>query len=73
MYVIKPDLTVEARKVVVARVNEDAAVIREGLKGGEKIVIDGQSRLGPGAKVEIKTGLGPEPAPAAKPALTKST
>ena len=73
VYVIKPDQTVEARKVVVARVNEAAAVIREGLKGGEKIVIDGQSRLGPGAKVEIKTGLGPEPAPAAKPALTKST
>jgi len=73
VYVIKPDQTVEARKVVVARVNEEAAVIREGLKGGEKIVIDGQSRLGPGAKVEIKTGLGPEPAPAAQPALTKST
>jgi len=71
VYVIKADQTVEARKVVVARVNDDAAVIREGLKGGEKIVIDGQSRLGPGAKVEIKTGLGPEPAPAAKPALTK--
>lgn len=73
VYVIKPDQTVEARKVVVARVNEEAAVIREGLKGGEKIVIDGQSRLGPGAKVEIKTGLGPEPAPATQPELTKST
>ncbi len=71
VYVIKADQTVEARKVVVVRINDEAAVIREGLKGGEKIVIDGQSRLGPGAKVEIKTGLGPEPAPAAKPALTK--
>jgi multidrug efflux system membrane fusion protein len=71
VYVIKPDQTVEVRKVVVARVNDDAAVIREGLKGGEKIVIDGQSRLGPGAKVEIKTGLGPEPVPRATPALTQ--
>ena len=57
VYVIKPDQTVEARIVALVRTTEDDAVIREGLKGGEKIVVDGQSRLGPGAKVEIKTGL----------------
>lgn len=74
VYVIKPDQTVEARKVVVARTNDDAAVIHEGLKGGEKIVIDGQSRLGPGAKVEIKSGLdgGATPPSATKPGLTKA-
>lgn len=72
VYVIKPDLTVEARKVIVARVNDESAVIREGLKGGEKIVIDGQSRLGPGAKVEIKTGLNPS-APSATPAVQPAT
>jgi multidrug efflux system membrane fusion protein len=71
VYVIKPDQTVEARKVVVARINDDTAVIREGLKGGEKIVIDGQSRLGPGSKVAVKSGLNPEADQAAKPALTK--
>jgi multidrug efflux system membrane fusion protein len=63
VYVIKPDQTVEARKVVLARMSEDDAVIREGLKGGEKIVLDGQSRLGPGSKVDIKTGLSGESAP----------
>ena len=46
-------------KGVLARATEDDAVIREGLKGGEKIVLDGHSRLGPGAKVEIKRGLNP--------------
>lgn len=57
VYIIKPDQTVEARLIVLARTSDDAAVIREGLKGGEKIVIDGHSRLGPGSKVEIKPGL----------------
>ena len=57
VYIIKPDQTVEARKIVLARVAENDAVIREGLKGGEKIVLDGQSRLGPGSKVEIKSDL----------------
>lgn len=76
VYVIKPDQTVEVRMVALARTNEDDAVIREGLKGGEKIVLDGQSRLGPGSKVVIKPGLTPgEPAQTAekaspKPALT---
>jgi multidrug efflux system membrane fusion protein len=72
IYVIKPDQTVEVRKVVLARTADNDAVIREGLKGGEKIVVDGQSRLGPGAKVEIKSGLNAEPAPPPKPTLTKA-
>jgi multidrug efflux system membrane fusion protein len=63
VYIIKPDQTVEARKVVLARVAENDAVIREGLKGGEKIVLDGQSRLGPGSKVEVKSSLTGEVAP----------
>ena len=57
VYIIKPDQTVEARLIVLARTSDDDAVIREGLNGGEKIVLDGHSRLGPGAKVEIKPGL----------------
>ncbi len=61
VYIIQADQTVEARIVVLARATEDDAVIREGLKGGEKIVLDGHSRLGPGARVEIKPGLSPSP------------
>jgi multidrug efflux system membrane fusion protein len=65
IYVIKPDQTVEARKIVLARVAENDAVIREGLKGGEKIVLDGQSRLGPGSKVDVKSSLAGDSVPRA--------
>jgi multidrug efflux system membrane fusion protein len=63
VYIIKPDQTVEARKIVLTRVSDDDAVIREGLKGGEKIVLDGQSRLGPGSKVDVKSSLAGESVP----------
>ncbi len=51
VYVVKPDNTVEMRTVVVARTHEGVAVIAEGLKPGERVVVDGQSRLFPGALV----------------------
>jgi multidrug efflux system membrane fusion protein len=57
VFVIKEDLTVEARKVVLGPRIADEAVITEGLKPGEKIVTDGHLRLAPGGKVEIKPGL----------------
>jgi membrane fusion protein, multidrug efflux system len=56
VYVIKEDMTVEARKVVLGPRIVDEAVIAEGLKPGEKIVTDGHLRLAPGGKVEIKPG-----------------
>ncbi len=55
VYVVKPDLTVEARPVVVTRTVERDAVLKEGLAPGERVVIDGQLRLFPGAKVDIKS------------------
>lgn len=54
IFVVKDDLTVEQRPVAVDRTINDEAVIATGLKGGEKVVTDGQLRLVPGAKVEIK-------------------
>ena len=57
VFVIKPDFTVEPRPIALDRTIDNDAVIREGLKGGEKLVVDGQSRLVPGSKVEIKTSL----------------
>lgn len=56
VYVVKDDLTAELRPVKVAREYGGASVISDGLKPGERVVTDGQLRLGPGAKVEIKTG-----------------
>ena len=54
VYVVKDDLTAEMRPVKVAREFGGDSVIAEGLKPGERVVIDGQLRLGPGAKVAIK-------------------
>jgi multidrug efflux system membrane fusion protein len=58
VFVIKNDLTVESRPVVVARSLDGESVIEKGLQLGEKVVTDGQLRLVPGAKVEIKTSTG---------------
>jgi multidrug efflux system membrane fusion protein len=58
VFVVKDDQTVELRPVKVDRIDEAEAVIDKGLSAGETVVTDGQLRLVPGAKVEIKTGLG---------------
>jgi len=47
-------LVVEPRKVEPGRRLERETIIDKGLAAGERIVIDGQLRLRPGTKVEIK-------------------
>jgi len=54
VYVIKDDLSAEFRLVTMERTQDNLAVISEGLAAGEKVVTDGQLRLVPGTKVEIK-------------------
>jgi multidrug efflux system membrane fusion protein len=60
VFVVKPDNTAEIREVMLAPGfaqkpgQEDVIVIAKGLRPGEQVVTDGQLRLGPGAKVEIK-------------------
>jgi multidrug efflux system membrane fusion protein len=56
VFVVRADLTVEQRPVVTARDFEGQTVVAKGLAPGERVVIDGQLRLAPGVKVEIKTG-----------------
>ncbi len=53
-YVVKPDTTVEARRVTVARTWRDRSVIAAGLEAGETVVIDGQVRLSDGARAVIR-------------------
>jgi multidrug efflux system membrane fusion protein len=55
VYVVKPDLTVELRPVLVSNSGEKETVIAKGLNKGERVVTDGQLNLIPGARVEIKT------------------
>ena len=54
VFVIKQDMTVESRSVVVGRTINGETVIQKGLNPSEQVVTDGQLRLYPGAKVEIK-------------------
>ncbi len=58
VYVVKPDLTVESRKIVVDRTHGSLAIVANGLAPGERVVTDGQLRLSPGARVEIKQAEG---------------
>jgi multidrug efflux system membrane fusion protein len=57
VFIIKADLTVEPRPVEVERSLNSEVIVKKGLKPGERVVTDGQLRLVPGAKVEIKSGL----------------
>jgi multidrug efflux system membrane fusion protein len=55
VFVVRQDLTVESRPVVAGRIASSETVVQKGLRAGEKVVTNGQLRLFPGAKVEIKT------------------
>lgn len=55
IFVVKEDLSVESRPVVAGRSVNNETVVKKGLSPDEKVVTDGQLRLYPGAKVEIKT------------------
>jgi membrane fusion protein, multidrug efflux system len=50
-YVIRQDQSVERRTIKVGPVRDGLAVIEAGLTPGERVVVDGQFKLRPGAKV----------------------
>jgi multidrug efflux system membrane fusion protein len=58
VFVVKPDLTVEYRSVELGRTDKEEAIIAKGLQNGEKVVVDGQIGLSPGAHVNIVEALG---------------
>lgn len=57
VFVVRPDSTVEQRSVTVDRTVDTLSVIRDGLTPGMVVVTDGQLRLVPNARVEIRAGL----------------
>ena len=65
VYVVRGDHTVESRSITPAMTVEGETVITKGLQPGETIVTDGQMRLTPGAKVDIKND--PNPAESSTP------
>jgi membrane fusion protein, multidrug efflux system len=54
VYVVTPESTAEQRPVKVARTIGGDSVIAQGVKPGETVVTDGQLRLIPGIKVQIR-------------------
>jgi multidrug efflux system membrane fusion protein len=62
VFVIKPDMSVEARSITVNRTSSGQAIVDAGLSAGERVVTDGQLRLVPGSKVNIRPGLAPQSA-----------
>jgi len=54
VYVVRPDQTAEMRQVTVGSSVGGESVIEKGLAKGETVVVDGQLRLAPGARVEAK-------------------
>lgn len=64
VFVIDKQGTAQMQPVTAGRPVGDLTVIGQGLKGGEQVVVDGQSRLTVGAKVDVKAagsakGAGP--------------
>ena len=58
VFVLKPDHTVELRKVKVIRTTAESTLLASGVKGGETVVTDGQLRLLPGMKAEPRAPSG---------------
>jgi multidrug efflux system membrane fusion protein len=61
VFVIKPDSTAEIRPITTGAVSQGVTVIEKGLQAGEQVVIDGQMRVIPGGRVEIKSPEKPGP------------
>ena len=51
VYVLKPDGTVDYRAITIGPLMDGLRVVREGLKLGEMVVVNGLQRIRPGAKV----------------------
>lgn len=58
-YVVRPDNTAELRPVTLGPALASEVVVKTGLAPGERVVTDGQLKLLPGSRVEIKGGPAP--------------
>jgi membrane fusion protein, multidrug efflux system len=56
VYVVKEDKTVEMRPVVTSTRVDQELVVDSGLQPGETIVTEGQLRLAPGSRVQVRDG-----------------
>ena len=61
VFVIKDDKTVDTRPVKVAQTEDGVALLDDGVKAGERVVVDGQYKLQPGSKVTLTNENGDKP------------
>lgn len=54
VFAVTPEGTADLRPVTVDRILDGIAVIKSGVAVGDKVVVEGQMRLGPGVKVSEK-------------------
>ena len=57
VYVVNSDKSVEMRPVSVVQQVDQSVVVNKGVQPGDSVVTDGQLRLTPKSKVEIKGAL----------------
>ncbi|HEY3565972.1 MAG TPA: efflux transporter periplasmic adaptor subunit, partial [Casimicrobiaceae bacterium] len=51
VFVLKPDNTVDYRAITLGPMDDGLRVVKQGLKPGERVVVNGLQRVRPGAKV----------------------
>ena len=66
VYVLGPDNKAEMRSVTIGSTEDNWTLVESGLQGGDRVVVDGQYRLQPGATVEITKDLADADASKAK-------
>lgn len=54
VFVVTPDNKAEMRKVTVTGSDADKSAVTAGLQPGERVVVEGQHRLSPGAPVQVE-------------------
>jgi membrane fusion protein, multidrug efflux system len=55
VYVVTPQSTAESRNVEISGTYQDLTVVSSGINPGEKVVVDGQLRVAPNAKVVVQS------------------
>ena len=59
VWIVKNDLTAELRPIKISRTQGDLAVLASGVEADEKVIVEGQLRVTPGAKLNISTSSTP--------------
>jgi len=57
VYVVTPDNTAEPRPIKTSGVYQNLTLISDGLRPGERVIVDGQLRVAPNAKVTVESTL----------------